>query len=129
MILETVTQKTGLLNTQTFATQSTILVRLYLNYILKQLKRVRILYSSLSCLPITVFNLVILHYQLKTGLGSQFFTGSGSWLFFQAAPAPGFFFPSGPGSGSWFFFRAAPAPRGQKYPAPAPWQNILFPAN
>ena len=37
--------------------------------------------------------------------------------FFQAAPAPDFF-PSG--SGTWYFFRAAPAPRGQKHPAPAP---------
>ena len=44
---------------------------------------------------------------------------------FLAAPAPDFFFkrlrlliffPSG--SGSWFFFRAAPAPRIQKQPAP-----------
>ena len=48
-----------------------------------------------------------------------FSSGSGSW----------FFFPSG--SGSWYFFPAAPAPapRGQKHPAPAPWQNILFFAN
>ena len=32
--------------------------------------------------------------------------------FFQAAPAPDFFFPSG--SGSWYFFQAAPSLREQK---------------
>ena len=64
----------------------------------------------------------------KQGWGAgKFFSGSGSCLFFQAAPAPDFF-----PKRLWlrllvFFFRAAPAPRGQKHPAPAPWQNSLFP--
>ena len=48
----------------------------------------------------------------RQGWGAgKFFSGSGSWLFLQAAPAPDFF-PSG--SGSWYFFRAAPAPRAKK---------------
>ena len=46
-------------------------------------------------------------FYLLAGLRSRLiFTGSGSWLFFQAAPAP------------CFFFQAAPAPRSQKHPAP-----------
>ena len=45
--------------------------------------------------------------------------------FFQAAPAP-YFFPKRLRLLA-FFFRAAPAARGQKHPAPAPWQHILFP--
>ena len=36
-------------------------------------------------------------------------------IFFRAAPAPRTFFPSG--SGSWFFFQAAPAPTGSGSPA------------
>ena len=71
------------------------------------------------------------------------FSRAGEPANFLAAPAP-YFFSSGSGSdsGSWFFSQAAPAPciffkrlrlqwakNTRLRPAPAPWQNILFPAN
>jgi len=48
---------------------------------------------------------------------------------YLAAPAPDVF-PSGSSSGSWFFFQAAPAPvpRCQKHPAPAPQPCIYLQA-
>ena len=63
------------------------------------------------------------------GAGNFF---SGSWFFFQAAPAPDFFlkrlrllvffFRAAPAP---VFFQAAPAPRSQKHPAPQPWLSSL----
>ena len=55
----------------------------------------------------------------------KFFSGSGSCssLIFQAAPAPVFFPQAAPAPSISF-----PGAPGQKHPAPAPWQNILFPA-
>ena len=78
-------------------------------------------------------------HSLEQGWGAgKFFSGSGSWLFFQTAPAPDFFpnrlrllvFISS-GSGSWFFFQAAsaPAPRSQKLPSPTgsgSWLLVKF---
>ena len=70
-------------------------------------------------------------------------TRAGEPANFFAATAPDFFikrlrllifFPSGSSAAPGIFFRAvpAPAPKGPKHwlwPAPAPWQNSLFPAN
>ena len=55
------------------------------------------------------------------GEPAKFFSGSGSWLFFQAFPAPAsIFFQAAPAPG--FFSQPAPAPRSQsqKHQAPAP---------
>ena len=60
----------------------------------------------------------------KQGWGAgKFFCGSGSWVFFQAAPAPDFF-PKR--FRLLFFFQAAPAPRSQKHPAPTGFGSWLL---
>ena len=54
------------------------------------------------------------------------FSGSDSWLFFQAAPAPDCF-PKRLRLRLLFFFQAAPAPRSQKQPAPTgSWLLVKF---
>ena len=67
--------------------------------------------------------------QYLAGLGSrQIFSGSGYWLFFQAAPAPDFF-PKRLRLRLLFFFQAAPALRSQKHPAPTgsgSWLLVKF---
>ena len=68
------------------------------------------------------------------GWGAGKFSGSCSWLFFQAAPAsaPNFFFPSGLGSGYFFSSGSGSGYKGPKNGSGS-WQlvkqNILFPAN
>ena len=57
-------------------------------------------------------------------------SGSGSWLFFQVAPAPApDFFPKRLRLWLLVFFKAAPAPRSQKHPAPTgsgSWLLVKF---
>ena len=67
----------------------------------------------------------VVRYCIKVSLAKE---GGGGTLTLKpglGSPSPGFS-DSSSSSGFWYFFRAAPTPRGQKHPAPAPWQNILL---
>ena len=97
--------------------------RIYVLYILQKLVQE----PHIFC----VFGFCFLFFN-RAGEPSNFFAAPATAPapdFFQAAPASGLdFFPKRLRL-LVFFFRAAPAPRVPKHPAPAPWQNILFPAN
>ena len=82
-----------------------------------------------------LYNLWELYICFYQGWGAGKFligSGSGSWLFFQVAPAPApDFFPKRLRLRLLVFFQAAPAPapRSQKHPAPTgsgPWLLVKF---